>query len=48
MLDDKGKQTTEDLASEPPLIFGDFTNWKGQKMMRLDDFVLLLAKKYGR
>ena len=41
-------ETEREILSEKPLIFGDFTNWKGQEMMRLDDFILLLAKKYGR
>ena len=31
-----------------PLLFGSFTNWKPKKMMRLEDFIMLLAKKYGR
>ena len=35
-------------TGEQPIIFGDFTNWKGKKMIPLDDFILLLAKKYGR
>ena len=34
--------------SEHPIIYGDFTNWKGVKMMPVDEFVLILAKKYGR
>jgi len=32
---------------EAPQLFGDFTNWKGVPMMRLEDFIMLLAKKYG-
>ena len=44
----KMAETEREILSEKPLIFGDFTNWKGQEMMRLDDFILLLAKKYGR
>ena len=31
-----------------PLLFGSFTNWKPRKMMRLEDFIMILAKKYGR
>ena len=31
-----------------PVLFGSFTNWKGVKMMPVDDFVMILAKKYGR
>ena len=42
------QERESEIHSEKPLIFGDFTNWKGQEMMRLDDFILLLAKKYGR
>ena len=30
------------------MLYGDFTNWKGVPMMKLEDFVLMLAKKYGR
>lgn len=33
---------------EPPMLYGDFTNWKGVPMVKLEDFVLMLAKKYGR
>ena len=44
----KLQEKESEVHSEKPLIFGDFTNWKGQEMMRLDDFILLLAKKYGR
>lgn len=44
----KLQERESEVHSEKPLIFGDFTNWKGQEMMRLDDFILLLAKKYGR
>ena len=38
----------EDDKEDPPILFGDFTNWKGKEMIKLDDFVLMLAKKYGR
>lgn len=31
-----------------PVLYGDFTNWKGVKMIPIDDFVMMLAKKYGR
>lgn len=39
---------TEEEKDKRPLLFGSFTNWKPQKMIRLDDFIMLLAKKYGR
>ena len=42
----KGRQDDQ-RYDEPPIIFGDFTNWKGKKMTRLDDFVLGLARKHG-
>ena len=41
-------QLSDRSDTDNPILFGSFTNWKGMKMMRLEDFVLLLAKKYGR
>jgi len=39
---------SEESDSDLPVLFGSFTNWKGVRMMTVDDFVMVLAKKYGR
>ena len=39
---------SDETDREAPLLFGSFNNWKGQPMLKLDDFVEILAKKYGR
>ena len=44
MVSDDGKSDN----NNNPLLFGSFTNWKPKKMMRLEDFIMILAKKYGR
>ena len=38
----------EEERDKSPLLFGSFTNWKPEKMMRLEDFIMILARKYGR
>lgn len=44
----KRQESSVVSESSHPTLFGDFTNWKGVKMIPIDDFVMMLAKKYGR
>ena len=45
--DEESKESSE-VDCEAPYLFGSFNNWKGQQMLKLEDFVEILAKKYGR